>query len=240
MKAMPLQPQAKRGFSVAVLEREKAAYKELLRDPSYDELYKWESLKNFHDRWDLGATDMHAMFDASFQNSENDNLWANQYFFPKSVMLRFIGHDPERVRSMFRELFDESLPVDKRIDHFVFHCDELLKQVNAADPSVKSHYHDGQRMVTLYLAFKYPEKYAIYKYTEFKTFMELVQASDIPRTGEYERFFKVVRTIYSILEKDTELMELHRSLLRPIDYQGKTLMIAQDFIFRTARRYMGS
>ena len=69
------------------------------------------------------------------------------------------------------------------------------------DKSVKNHFHDGQRIVSLYLAFRFPEKYAIYKYTEFKTFMEMVRAKDIPWTGEYERFFKVVRTLLTSILK---------------------------------------
>lgn len=117
-------------------------------------------------------------------------------------------------------------------------CDRVLEEIYASDKSMKNHFHDGQRIVSLYLAFRYPDKYAIYKYTEFKIFMEIVRVNDIPSTGEYERFFKVVRTLYNILVKDEELMKLHRTILADDCYRGETLMLAQDFIFRTARRYL--
>ncbi len=68
--------------------------------------------------------------------------------------------------------------------------------------------------------------------------MKIVQAKDIPSTGEYERFFKVVRTLYGILSKDEELMKKHRSILTDDCYKGETLMLAQDFIFIIARRFL--
>lgn len=214
-------------------------YKQLLvSDKKYDERYKWEALKNFQDNWNIEADDFKTMYDKSLYSKEGNNLWAGTYFFPKAVMLRFIDHDKERVRQMFRDLYNEEEGIDKRIDRFVFNCDKTLEEVQEVDKSVKNHFHDGQRIVSLYLAFRYPEKYAIYKYTEFKIFMEQVQATNIPGTGEFERFFKVVRTIYGFLKKDSEVLRLQEETLNDDCYKGETLMLAQDFIFRTARVYM--
>lgn len=225
---------------LGIINEQIGKYKELLISEKYDEYYKWEALKNFQDNWNIEAEDFKKMYDSSLYCKESSNLWANTYWFPKAVMLRFIDYDKERVREMFKGLYNEEEGIDKRIERFVFHCDKILEEVQAIDSSVKNHFHDGQRIVSLYLAFRYPEKYAIYKFTEFKTFMELVRAKDIPGTGEYERFFKVVRTLYGILKKDEELLKLHRATLNDDCYKEETLMLAQDFIFRTARRFMKS
>jgi hypothetical protein len=53
--------------------------------------------------------------------------------------------------------------------------------------------------------------------------MELVKAKSIPSTGEYDRFFKVVRTLNNILKSDDELVELHQSLLTDECYKKDTL-----------------
>ncbi|MCX6235839.1 MAG: hypothetical protein NT175_14175 [Bacteroidetes bacterium] len=221
-----------------IIKRETDAYKRLIASAGYDELYKWEALKNFQETWNIEADDFKKMYDNSFRSKYSGNLWANPHWFPKAVMLRFIDHDKEKVRQMFRDLYNEDEGIDKRIERFVFHCDKILEEVLVYDKSMKHHFHDGQRIVSLYLAFHYPDKYAIYKFTEFKTFMEIVKVKDIPGTGEYERFFKVVRTLYNILIKDEELMKLHRAILKDDCYKGETLMLAQDFIFTTARRYL--
>lgn len=214
-------------------------YKAYIQSSDYDEIYKWEALKNFQDNWDIEADDFRSVYDSSFSSRSGNNLWANPHWFPKNVMLKFIEYDKERVRQMFRDLYNEGEDIDKRIERFVWHCDRILEEVSASDRSVKNHFHDGQRIVSLYLAFRYPDRYAIYKYTEFKTFMEHVQATDIPGTGEYERFFKVIRMLYNnYLKTDSELLNIHNDLLTDECFRGETLMLAQDFIFTSARRYM--
>lgn len=220
------------------IKEEINSYKAFITTPAYDEIYKWESLKTFHDNWDIDAVDFRRMYDSCFSNTVSSNLWASTHFFPKAVMLRFIEHDKERVRQMFKELFDESQSIDGRIDKFVYKCEQLMAEVRQYDVGMKNHFHDGQRMISVYLAFRFPTDYAIYKYTEFKTFMEKVRATNIPKTGEFLRFTKVVKTIYNILKQDQQLLNLHSSLLNGNCYKGETLMLAQDFIFITARRYM--
>lgn len=221
-----------------IIKQQIECYKEHIASSEYDELYKWEALNNFQVNWNIEADDFKQMFTASFHSIYSGNLWANPHWFPKAVMLRFIEYDKERVRIMFRDLYNEAEGIDKRIDHFVYHCDKILEEIYANDKSMKNHFHEGQRIVSLYLAFRFPEKYAIYKYTEFRRFMEIVRANDIPGTGEYERYFRVVRTLYNILSKDEELMKHHKIILTDECYKGETLMLAQDFIFRTARRFI--
>lgn len=221
-----------------IIKREIENYKKLIVSSEYDETYKWEALKNFQDNWDVDAHDFKAMYDKSLQNNYTQNLWAHTHWFPKAVMLTFIEYDSNKVRNMFQNLFSEDDAIDKRIDYFVYECDQLREEVVVDNPTYKSHFHDGQRIVSLYLAFRYPEKYAIYKFTEFKKFMELVKVNSIPGTGEYYRFFKTVKTIYGLIEKDEQLIQLHESLLTSNCYKGKMLMLAQDFIFTTARRYL--
>jgi hypothetical protein len=159
-------------MDLALIRKEIGEYKRLIISSEYDEIYKWEALKNFQDNWDIDAADLKAMFDKSFNNSRTGNLWANPHWFPKAVMLDFIDHDKEKVRQMFADSYNESEDVEKRIARFVFHCDRTREEMFNYDKSKKSHFHDGQRIISLYLAFRFPEKYAIYKFTEFKKFME--------------------------------------------------------------------
>lgn len=206
----------------------------LLEGTDYYELYKWESLQNFQDNWNIEADDFLEMYNRSFANEISSNLWASQFFYPKSAMIEFIKLDKERVREMFKSLYNEELDIDKRIDSFVYHCDEMRKIIEKDNSSFKNHFHDGFRMISVYLSFKYPMTYSIYKFTEFKNFMTMVRAKTIPGTDEIDRFFKVMRTIYSIISKDQELMNIHKELRKdPKYYQGDTLLLAQDLYWCT-------
>ena len=222
----------------ALLDQQIAEYKKFIVSNRYDEQYKWVALKNFQDKWDIDAQDFKSMYDNSLKSNDGDNLWANNHYFPKAVMLQFIEHDQERVRRMFKDLFDESIALEQRFNGFEGQCDLLLAELQPSNPSMKNHFHDGQRMISLYLAFQFPDKYSIYKYTEFKVFMTVLGNTDIPGTGEFERFFKAVRGINTYISKDIELLEMHRALLSEDCFKGGTLMLAQDFIFRTAKRFM--
>ena len=223
-----------------LINKYKDQYKELIsngydsrdgRPVVYDELYKWESLKTFQDNWNIDAHDFKSMYESSFANTLSNNLWEGQFFFPKRTMLEFIDRDPDLIQSMFKELYNEGLDIDGRIDRFIYHCDELRDDIMRSNPKYQHHYHDGYRMISVYLAFMYPRQYTIYKYTEYKNFMALIKARSIPGTREIGRFFKVMRTVYGIISKDEELIAMHRALREGRDdlYQEESLLLAQDF-----------
>ncbi len=132
-----------------IIYQQAEQYKKFLDSAEYDELYKWVALKNFLENWNIDADDFRRMYDNSFYSKDTANLWANPHWFPKAVMLRFIDYDKERVRKMFRDLFNEEEKIDKRFERFTFHCDEMLKEIFVTDKSMKNHFHDGQRMISL-------------------------------------------------------------------------------------------
>ncbi len=221
-----------------IINSSKENYKKLIADdPRYDELYKWELLKNFQDNWDINATDFGEMYNRSLDDNISTLLWVSKDFRPKEVMLEFIKFDEKRVRLMFRALFEEGSDVAVRIDAFSYECGKFLQDLKKVKPAITEHFHDGFRILSVYLSFRYPEKYSIYKYTEFKKFMDSVRAKSIPKTHEIARFFKVINTINLIISRDEELLKIHQNLITEKDkyYQGKSLFLAQDFYWCCAR-----
>lgn len=210
-------------------------YKAFLKsNPRHDPYWKWESLKIFQENWDIGAPDFHIMYDRSLENSRTRRLWKRENYEPKEMMLKFIRLNSEFVRSMFQDTFNENKEVEGRLDRFVFHCDELLREYKETHPrSVEnSHFHDDNYgMVSLYLAFRYPELYAPYDFEAFRQLMQLLGSRDVPKVNDVGRYFKVMRTVYKFLEKDREVMEIHQQRLDPgKHFQGETLLVAEDFM----------
>lgn len=206
----------------------------LLTHPQHDPYWKWESLKIFQENWDIEALDFRSMYDRSLQNSRTRRLWKRENYEPKDMMLKFIGLNSEFVRYMFQDLFNENMEVDGRIDRFVFHCDELLREYKETHPrSVEnSHFHDDNyQMVSLYLAFRYPELYAPYDFENFRKLMQLLGSRDVPKVNDVGRYFKVMRTVYKFLQKDGEVLEIHRQRIKPdLHLEGETLLVAEDFM----------
>jgi hypothetical protein len=203
-------------------------------------VYKWESVQIFQANWDPAAADPLLMFDQSFQNSQTRRLWQTENWYPKRMMEVFWRMDPQMVRAMFDDLYDETRDIEARIGRFLFGCDELLRDFKSANiASVENnHYHDDYRMIALYLAFRYPDQYAPYDFEVFQQAMVQFQARDIPQQNDIGRYFKVLRILMNFLEKADGLEKAIRRHLEPRKhYAGKTVLLAEDFCRYVARQH---
>ena len=134
---------------------------------------------------------------------------------------------------MFRELFNEDRQIGARVDRFVFYCDELLreyKQVNRTS-ILNNHYHnDNYGMISHYLAFQFPAEYAPYDFVLFQKMMEKIGSRDIPKTNDFARYSKIMRTLMNFLQKEEDLLALHENRLTEAHYQGKSQLLVEDFV----------
>jgi len=222
-------------MQLKLLNQQIEAYKQYLRSPQAEErLYIWESQRVFQEHWDLEAPDLIPMYDASLENSRTRRLWRRENYEPKEMMLKLLRQAPEFVRSMFRDLFNEEKSIDGRAQRFVYYCDELLQEYKKAHPrSIENnHYHDDDyHMVFLYLAFRYPERYALYDFEAFVGTLRRLGVAQLPRTNDLPRFVKVTATLDKLLCKDEGLLELHRQRLARDGryYQGESRLLVYDF-----------
>lgn len=194
--------------------------------------HAWESLRIFQENWNLDTPDPAAMFGRSLHNSETRRLWQAEHWEPKRVMTLFWKFEPGTVRLMFEDLFQENREVDGRIGRFLFGCDTLMRDYKRAHiGSIENnHYHDDYRMIALYLSFRYPEAYGLYDFPVFQAAVQRLGARDIPKENDLPRYFKVLRTLMTFLEKDGRAAPALQQHLHPKrHFQGKTLLLAADF-----------
>jgi hypothetical protein len=205
----------------------------LLNHPRHDPYWRWESLKIFQENWDIETPGFREMYDRSLENSRTRRLWKRENYEPKDMMLRFIAMSEDFVRYMFVDLFDENKEVDGRIGRFVFHCDELLREYKEAHPrsAENAHFHDDNyQIISICLAFRYPEQYAPYDFECFRKLMALLSSSDVPKVNDTGRYFKVMRTIFNFIKKEEEILAIHRQRLNPErHFMGETLLVVEDF-----------
>ncbi len=202
----------------------------LVKTFDYNELYKYNALYHFDNKWDIEDLDFAKMYDKSLNSEISGRLWGGSKDSAKSMMLEFIVINKEFVRSMFRDLYNEDKDIAMRMNRFEFHCDELLSQMQAKGKKLNSHYHNSQ-VISMYLAFRYPQKYNIFTYGPFKIMMNRLEAKNIPQEFEVDRYLKLCNGLYSILKKDTELLNIHK-LMRTKDnlYQDDTIVIVHDYL----------
>jgi 5-methylcytosine-specific restriction protein B len=208
-------------------------YKEYIKAPQYNELYKWEAIKNFQDNWNIDAEDFGKMLEKCFPG--NNNLWAGSHFLPISMLLSFITLDKEKVKAMFNKLYDEELPLLERVNHFIEKSDELLVSLN--DSNKRLHYQE-LRSISVYLAFRYPEKYYLFKITVVKDFAEAIDWNQPFIRGSnnnLKNYYNLADKIRSILVQDNELISEHKKRITEKCYKDSNYtVLTQDLIWISA------
>ena len=204
-----------------------------------NEDYKWVAVKCFQDNWDIDAEDFASMLNNSL--SKAYNLLNGAMYYPKRMICGFANEKPEEIRRLFKTLLDESNPLLDRIKEFQSGCEELLKYYRENVPGhekAKNHYQD-LRSICVYLSFRYPEKYFLYKskiYSEFKnlvSFTELSPESD-SNVRKYDNFSRLCQEVINEVRKDAELirMQQERVLSNEKYYIDSELhMLAQTIIY---------
>ena len=130
-----------------------------------NEKYKWVAVKHFQDNWDIDADNFTDMFIEA--TAKTENLLAGMNYFPRGMMIEFCKADPEKVRKMFRALFDEKVSVVTRVESFIKDSEQLRVKYQP-ESGWKSPYQNANS-ITTYLWLRDPDKYYIYKYSECKS-----------------------------------------------------------------------
>lgn len=212
-----------------------------------DEKFKWQAVKRFQDNWDINAIDFKSMFNKATTN-EKGTVWTlliSGNRFPQAMILNFSEREPETVRKMFEVLYDETRSLDERVEYFKNESEKLRekydKEIKETDPNEKGwgmHYQD-ENAISTYLWLKYPDKYYIYKYTEYKTVAEELGIPDLIIKGHKENLengFMMYDMLCQKLNENEKLKNLLKNNITPDCYpdsQLKTLTI--DFGFQISR-----
>ncbi|NNF36055.1 MAG: hypothetical protein HKN68_18265, partial [Saprospiraceae bacterium] len=157
------------------------AYVEALPGKEKVELMLWDDcLYNFKTNWDLEYLDFLSNFKQSFKSTISTRLWKGDNFYPIDVMQEYITYEKEIMRSLFRDLLDESKSIDGRIQRFVFYCDQLLSEIKDRGKVYPDHYHEDYYMPSMYLSFRYPNQYWFYDIVLLRIVLRKLDDKNIP------------------------------------------------------------
>lgn len=204
---------------------------------SYDQSYKWETIKHFQDNWqdDHDDTNILQYLENSFIKP-NNKLWSGNHYLPYAALLKFASADPSKVSEMFHDLFDEEKELDSRLKSFIKDSNALI-QATGQDQKL-THYQD-RRATMLYLTLKYPARYFFYKSSMFSSFCELtslISKKELARVSKEEfsdvkYFNRVCEYIAKVLILEDELMSIYQTII-PKEFliDDKKHTLTQDFI----------
>lgn len=204
------------------------AYKDNFTKISNEELYKWRAVKQFKDHWDVDAEDFYPMLKIAL--SKVRNLMDAGMYFPKKMLLSNAEVAPEKVRTLFKKLFNEEESIKERIESF----QSQFIALNTNNFSEKKHYQD-HRAIVVYLALKFPDRYYFYKFGMFKYIAEKIDYTYQPVMGSIENVFhfkNLCDQVKHIVSQDQELLRLHNNRLTEDCYIDESLhILTQDVIY---------
>ena len=215
-----------------------AGYKKYFPTHISDEIYKWKAVKHFQDVWDIDAPDFLAMFWEA--TSIFDNLLTSMNHFPRGMVKGMCESEPETVREMFRELYDETKPLEARVNKFRAEADRIREQYWPD----KMHYQDFNSIST-YLWARYPDKYYIYKYSEIRATTRALESSFVVRKGADANGFKQAIEFFDMLrteiQKDPDIRPMLNAALTSDCYKDENLnCVVVDLDFYVSRYFTPS
>ncbi len=209
-----------------------AEYKKHFPQVDKEERYKWEAVGYYQRNWSIDAENFSQMFAEAFKDASN-LLSANMYW-PYKMVITFAEQEPEKVRELFKMLYDEEIPLAQRYVDFRAAFDEFYK------PQKLNHYQD-LHAISVYLSFEYPQKYYIYKYKVFKEFSGNVgYVTDRSRfqseVYKLEAFFDMCELVLDEVKKDTELQKISSARLDDGCYKDSGLhLLTHDIVYFGSR-----
>ncbi|MDY2735332.1 AAA family ATPase [Intestinibacter sp.] len=217
-------------FDIDKLEKIIFYYKKDIKNISLDEVYKLKAIKCFQDNWDINAEDFYEMLSSALSKSKR--LLASRNFFPKNMILYFASKEPETVREMFVNLFNETISLSRRIDSFRDASDILLKQY--ADEKMSTHYQNLNAIST-YLFFRFPEKYCVYKEGKFKNFADKIGYDSSQKRGSFEilqAYYDMCDDVFGVVKNDEELLKIAIDRFRNMNFADNGLhLLTEEIIY---------
>ena len=196
-------------------------------DPQQQELYKWGIITKYHDKLDTDSPD----FAKNLTKMYFQNLWyaSNQ----RGAMVNFAMHEPEEYRSLHQLLYDETQPLQKRITDFTDGCNKLWDtKIKQYFPNQKTSSCCDERMISCFLAVRYPEKYTFYKNDVYLNLCELMGEEPRKAGQKLAHFYDLLNDkVVPMVKSNAELCEMVDSEVSQHHYLKSMPLTAQTVIW---------
>lgn len=201
-------------------------YKDDFKRINNEERFKWEAIHTYKKVWNINADNFAQMVSAAFRN--HGTLLRASNYYPYKMLITFAEAEPETVRSLFKTLYNETLPFDERFRAFRDGFNKFY------EPQNLNSYQD-LHAVSVYLTFEYPERHYIYKYRVLKNFIKAIgyNSGNIDSMYDAEKYSLLSKVCNRVLELlDDEVKEISMERLDENCYADEAFhILAHDIIY---------
>lgn len=186
-----------------------------------DEIYKWELVNEYRGRPNPEKPDF-------YQEIKEVKFGNLIYAMGVAVLNRLASERPEELRHIFRNLYNESIDLTKRVKSF---NKETLKIYRELGGTLQ--HHQDERSIATYLTFHNPDKYTFYKSSFYKKYCNLIGVEEAKKNEKYPHYLMLLdELIENYIIPDSELIEEVKTLI-PTFYNGTNhKLLAQDILYQ--------
>lgn len=186
-----------------------------------DEKYKWRFISEYQGKPDVNALN----FEEEIKAIKFNNL---VYQLSTRVLIHIVTERTEELRELFKILFNNSIPLDQRIERWEEEISKLYKQLNQ-----QHQHHQDERAISIYLTLKYPDHYTFFKDSYYKKFCKLLEVQHSSKGHKYSHYMELIQVfVNDYISKDPELTALVKEMI-PEYYDGSNnLLLAQDILYQ--------
>ena len=200
--------------------------------------YIWKAVKTFQDNFNLEAENFREMLEKSLSDTGilmtlRSNLNNSE---PKNSILKLAEVAPKETKEFFAYLYDEKILITKRLTDAAKKIYDLNQEMyNQGKTTIKKNYQTSY-ILSLYLCFRYPEKYYLYQESMFRRAVWFLKASykhEYNKTANnFLNCYLFMNELSKNLKQDEELITKLNSCLKDVHYPDQNLKIlTSDFTY---------
>lgn len=201
------------------------SYFEGIKQPEYNEIYKWNAVIHFQNTYDINAPDFSEMLDDSL--SKTENLLVSMNYYPRKMIARYAKDLQNETRQAFINLFDETQDIIQRINSFKTFG---VESINRLEPGRNLSGYQDDRAIAVYLSLKYPEKYYLYKSRMIGNFCKKLNIV-LPKEEALIRYWKLAGELKVVLSQNEQFESHVLSLTNQLSNDANYNLLVQDFIW---------
>lgn len=203
--------------------------------------YKWRAFSQFKKEFDLSKSGLEFSEMLKSSTDKAGNLLNDGHFMARDTLIRNAMVTPEKVKALYVNLYDEDESLEHRIIDFKKSFAKLNKE-NISSYGIKTspaQSHQSTRAISVYLSFRYPDRYFLYFKKMYRKFAEKVGYPYIERANDVEKlldYYNMCREVKAQLESHQNLIEYYHNQLNDDDKFDlpNHHLLTQDFIYNIA------
>ena len=203
--------------------------------------YKWLAFSRFQREFDISKEWQEFAEMLKRATDKANNLLNDGHFMARDTLVQNAMVTPDRVKALFVNLYDEDESLEQRIIDFKKSFANLNRD-NISTFGIKTsaaQCHQSTRAISVYLSFRYPDRYFLYFAKMYRIFAEKTGYPYIDKSNDIEKlldYFAMCREVKAQLESHAELINFYHNQLKAdelFDLPNHHLL-TQDFIYNIA------